>query len=376
MKKSQLKLKIALLSICFITASVNAIAGNIPAIAKDFPRVPLHIFELMTTIPSLTMMLAILFSHHLCQKIGYKKSILLASLLCGVSGIVPYFIKDIYMMIIARALFGIGVGILSSSLLILILYFFDGEAKSNMIGLQGSIGGLGSFLTTWLSGHLVVYGWNVSFLTYLVSFVVGIIVFIGVPSIEKVQIETPQETQVSSSYKNIAIYSVLSFLSVCLATFFVIKCSTLITLNNYGNTQQGSILIMLISIGSLLSGAMYGRIYSRLRDMSLPLFYVLCAVAFYIAGFSQSIMITIISAFILGYGYMAFVPFLQEKVGIYGTKGTQTLLVLQSLGSFVAPYYGKVLDVFQDNLNIQFLLSGSFFIVLVVISIILKRKSI
>lgn len=54
-------LKIALLSCCLITASQNAIAGNIPEIAKSFKDVSLSTIELMTTIPSLFVMLAILF---------------------------------------------------------------------------------------------------------------------------------------------------------------------------------------------------------------------------------------------------------------------------------------------------------------------------
>ena len=44
-------LKIAILSCCLVTASQNAIAGNIPAIAYTFKNVALSTIELMTTIP-------------------------------------------------------------------------------------------------------------------------------------------------------------------------------------------------------------------------------------------------------------------------------------------------------------------------------------
>lgn len=38
---------------------------------------------------------------------------------------------------------------------------------------------------------------------------------------------------------------ILSFISVTLATFFVIKCSTLLILNEYGSVQDGSLLVMI-----------------------------------------------------------------------------------------------------------------------------------
>ena len=71
--KNNLILKIALLSCCFVTASVNAVAGNIPAMAEAFPDVPLSLIELLTTIPSLFSMAAVLISNKIASAIGYKR---------------------------------------------------------------------------------------------------------------------------------------------------------------------------------------------------------------------------------------------------------------------------------------------------------------
>ena len=94
--------------------------------------------------------------------------------------------------------------------------------------------------------------------------------------------------------------------------------------------------------------------------------------SFVIASASRSLLLTLLSAFILGYGYMAFVPFLQEKVGIYGNKGTTTLLVFQSLGSFIAPYFGAILSYFSDTLSHQFFIAGLSYIVLMLVAYIIK----
>ena len=59
-QKKGISLKIALLSTCFVTASINAITANIPEMIKSFPDVPLYVIELLTTVPSLFQMLGVL----------------------------------------------------------------------------------------------------------------------------------------------------------------------------------------------------------------------------------------------------------------------------------------------------------------------------
>lgn len=369
-------LKAALLSVGFVTASVNAIAGNIPEIANSFPHTPLYMIELVVTIPSLTMMLAILCSRYISQKLGQKKTILLGTLLCGFGGIAPFFFQNVMLMLITRAIFGFGVGCISAMLLVLILYFFDGKVRSQMIGLQGSIGGLGSLITTFIAGQLLTLSWQVSFLTYLVSFVIFFIVLIFVPQTRSIEENKTTEIETKANWLYIGFYSLLSFISVCLATFFVIKCSSLVIDNHYGQVQDGSTLIMFISAGSLLAGAMYGNIYNKMKNKSLIIFYFLCAISFFIAGISHQLVITMIAAFILGYGYMAFVPFLQEKVGNQGDQGTRTLLVLQSLGSFIAPYFASGLAYLSQSLNQQFFMAGFFYLILMIVAVFIEKKTI
>ena len=67
---------------------------------------------------------------------------------------------------------------------------------------------------------------------------------------------------------------------------------------------------------------------------------------------------------------MAFVPFLQEKVAIYGSVGTTTLLILQSLGSFITPYYGVLLNQFTSSLDSQFIITGILYLFLILVFIV------
>ena len=72
MENKNFKLKAALLSTCLISASLNAITGMIPEMAKAFSHLPLSSIELVTTIPSLFQMLGILLGKLISGKIGHK----------------------------------------------------------------------------------------------------------------------------------------------------------------------------------------------------------------------------------------------------------------------------------------------------------------
>ena len=368
--KNNLILKLAILSCCFVTASLNAIAGNIPAMAKDMPEIPLSLIELVTTIPSLFSMMAVLFSSKIASAIGYKKIVLLGSLIAGVFGTVPVILNNIWLILVARGVFGFGCGLITSAMLILIIFFFEGSERSSMIGLQGSAGGLASLVTAFIGGRLLAISWHASFLVYLFGFLVFLAVLFFIPHVGSIRTSvTADNAQHSASdWFRLISLGLLTFVSVTLATVFVVKCSSLAALKQIGGSSIGSLLVMCISAGSLLAGFVYGKMKSILKRLSLPVFYVICAAGFALSSVSGNAFLMMISAFLLGFGYLAFVPFLQERVSVkfaaFGAAGTTVILVFQGLGAFIAPYAGTLLSVFTTSLNTQFLICGVLYLVL------------
>lgn len=371
--KNNLVLKIAILSCCFVTASLNAIAGNIPVMAADLKDAPLYLIELVTTIPSLFSMLAVLFSSKIASAIGYKRIVLLGSLIAGIFGTIPVILNNIWLILLARGIFGFGCGLITSAMLILIIFFFEGNERSSMIGLQGSAGGLASLVTAFIAGRLLAISWHASFLVYLFGFLVFLMVLFFIPHVGSIRTSAAggTETHTGADWFRLISLGLLTFVSVTLATVFVVKCPTLAADKQIGGTSIGSTLIMCISAGSLLAGAIYGQMKNLMKRLSLPVFYLICAAGFALAYVSANTFLMMASAFLLGFGYLAFVPFLQERVSVrfasFGAAGTTVILVFQGLGAFIAPYAGTLLSVFASSLNTQFLICGGLYIVLAAI---------
>lgn len=376
MQNNNIKLKIALLSVCLVTASLNAITANIPEIAATFSTIPLYIIELIATIPSFFQMIGVLGGKSIALRIGHKKSIMLGLAMCGIGGVLPVFIQNFVLIFSTRCLLGLGCGLISSALLTLIIHFFNGETRSAMIGFTGSVGGLGSALSSFIAGRLLVWGWNASFAVYFSAFAVLLLITAFVPDARltaSIQ-ASPQSSNRRHSCQSwipLIAFTLLSFTSTLLATFFIVKASTLITSTGLGSAQDGSLAITFISIGSLLAGAMYGKLYARMKDAALALFYVVSAAGLF-CGIFSSLAIIYIGSFLIGWGLIAFSPYFQEKVSQafphFGETGTSMILISQALGAFAAPYYGNLLSLFTSQLNTQFFLTGVIYLLLAAIA--------
>lgn len=376
-----LKLKMALLSTCPVSASLNAVTGLVPEMAEAFPDVSLSTVELIATVPSLFQMVGVLGGQPVAKKLGYKGTMLLALLFCAAGGVIPVFLPLFPVIFVTRCFFGTGCGLLMSSLLTLTVHFFNGRTRSTMIGLNGGISGLGSAVATFVAGMLLVFGWNVSFSVYFLGFAVMALVLLFVPKVEKSEMDTVKAEKISKAALPVGLWGlgILMFVSVMLATVYVIKASTLITDYGYGTAREGSVSLTLLSLGSFLAGLTYGRIRARLAGQTLTFAFAICAAGCLLGGFANGLLAVWVGAFMLGYGYLIFMPFLQEQAsrsyGAFGETATNLVLVFQSVGAFVTPWLGTLFGMISGDLKIQLLMTAGCFAALTVGALLRMQRT-
>lgn len=101
-QNKNLILKLALLSTCLVSASLNAVTGLVPEMAAAFPTVSLSTIELIATVPSLFQMVGVLGEQVLAKKLGHKGAMLLGLLFCAVGGIIPVFLPLFPVIFVTR----------------------------------------------------------------------------------------------------------------------------------------------------------------------------------------------------------------------------------------------------------------------------------
>src|SRR3954466_13763918 len=159
----------SLLSVALLISSGPLIAANIPAIEKEFPTVnPTHV-GLLTTIPSLFVILGILVANRLELWIGKKRTILIGLTLVFLAGVFPVLKHDIFsFLFLSRCFFGLGIGLFNRLIIQMISDIFqdDPRRKAAVIGLESAFEGLGAICLTFIVGQLLKINWYTSFLIY------------------------------------------------------------------------------------------------------------------------------------------------------------------------------------------------------------------
>jgi len=342
--KNHTLMKLSILLVSVITASAPAINANIPVLAKAFPNVPLAQIELLTTIPSFFLMIAVLLSSWIAKRIGLKQTVIVGVIMTAVAGLSPIFINSFSLLMVSRALFGFGVGLFNSLLVTIISYFFKGPERSQTLGFQSTFEGLGGVLVTFIAGQLVQINWHMSFWAYAITIPALILFTLFVPSIPKADVTTTKETKVASKAKlpkALFGYLVMTFVVITFHMIMGIKVPTLMVSAGYGTATSASFVILSLSLGAMLGGILFGRVFLLMKDYILVIAFVFLALAMSLIAVSNTTWLTMLGGFFTGIGARFFFPWVLNAVNIGGTGNalaTSIVLVVYNLAGSLSPY--------------------------------------
>ena len=384
MKKEQV-LKYSLLSASLLVGSAPAINANIPAMARAFDTIPLAMIEMLTTVPSLFLMISVLISSFIAKKIGYEQTASLGLLIVAVSGILPVFVSNFYLILISRAMLGFGIGLFNSLTVALVNSFYQGKDRAKMYGLQSAFEGAGGIFITFIAGQLLKIGWQAPFLAYAIAIPVCIVFIKFIPKVataNDISVDTNVIVKENGFKKdNIMLISFIALLFVAASLYMTmgIKVSILITTAGYGNASDASLVIILLSLGAITAGTLFSKIIKIFKQLTPIIGLLILALAMFLIGISNSMIITFAGGFLTGFGFKIFMPCLIDRINNSQIKNTplatSLLLVGFNLGAFISPYSSIFMQniALSDSLNSLFIVLSGGFICLAVIMLVLNN---
>ncbi|HJE16274.1 MAG TPA: MFS transporter, partial [Enterococcus casseliflavus] len=150
MKFFSMKL-LALLSVAMVVYSAPAISANVPAIAASFPEVDAVYVGLLTTIPSLFLLLGIFTTGMIEKRIGKKYTMVTGLVIVAIFGTLPAWYQGSFpVLFLSRAILGFGIGLFNRLAIQMISLLFQNEPqkKAKALGLESAVGGLGGIFMT------------------------------------------------------------------------------------------------------------------------------------------------------------------------------------------------------------------------------------
>lgn len=168
-----LLLKATLLVTGTLTVMAGAtVAPALPAMQAFFADVPNVEFlvRLVLTMPALTIVMGAPIAGAIVDRYGRKRLLVFSALLYGVAGSSGYLLDSLVAVLLGRALLGLAVAGIMTTVTTLIADYFIGPARAQFLGWQASFSGLGGVVFLTLGGFLADMDWHSPFLIYLMAF--------------------------------------------------------------------------------------------------------------------------------------------------------------------------------------------------------------
>lgn len=275
---------------------------------------------LVVTTPALFIALSSLFAGTLIDRIGTKKPFILGLVLYGVAGGSGLIVTSYHTLILSRALLGIAVAITMTSITVLIMNLYEGEARNKIIGLRGSANNFGGVIWPITGGILGGISWRLPFAVYLVAIPLGVLALVTIPEARAGKTASVHQNEtVSESLGDnpviFAIYGLMFLASTLLYTIMVFLPQVLGTM---GISNPVSISLFIAALK--LSGGVASLIYARIRTMLSYKAIVLIALTLWTNGLiiislTFSTVIIAVSVALFGIGHGILLPAIMGCLG-------------------------------------------------------------
>ena len=125
------KKKIYLVIICisFLQGLQFWISPLLGQIAAQYPKTDVNLVQMLVTAPAIVSVVVALGCGWLCTKISKKSLLLLAAIISGITGIMPWIGDSFELLFLSRMIYGIALGLSTTLNTAVVADFFHGEDK-------------------------------------------------------------------------------------------------------------------------------------------------------------------------------------------------------------------------------------------------------
>ncbi|GEP23715.1 MFS transporter [Lentilactobacillus diolivorans] len=368
MQKKSGMMAFSLLALSLLPMSTGATAATIPDLMKTFPSMTQETAELTVTMPSFTMALAIVISSFMVKRWGTKKLVLTGTALTAVGALASMLAPNVLILLAARAVMGAGIGLFNALCISLIDLLYTGQQRERLLGFQNTFQGLGAAGGALIVGLILMNtSWKMAFSFYLISIPIFLLYLIFVP---EVRYDAPDVKETVSVNEKVTTASKVQFGYYWIVLFIVmvfymtvnVKIPSYILNNHFGPLAVGSSAVVMMSVGTIIGGLIYGIFYEIAKKYTLLLAIVIEAVSVFTISAADSSIACFVGAIGVGFSFGLFIPFIFSK-GLsfvpkkYGNDASTILMIATNSANFLCPYVGKLINVGGTDQSL-FMVSG------------------
>lgn len=345
---------LAVMSMYLISMGVTVTTPAMAIFAAQFPE---NNYALISTLPTLFVVPASLICGAIVgKKIKYRTCAILGSAIFLFGGVLPAFVESFNMVLVGRAILGIGLGILSPLGNALILGLYDGQKQAKYLGYGTLLMNAGGIVYQMLGGQLAGMGWQAVFYGHLFG-AIGLIMafFIPEPEVSPVGANT-QQTSSKKEKMTAAVFIIAGLFCVfnILNYPVMMNLSLLFETKNAGDAAAAATALSMYTIAGCIAGFLYGTIFKILKRFTISAGYLLCAVGALLVYVGPNFIIMTLGLCCIGFGFSLLMPAGLGLVGIHTPPstvaiGTSVVMALMNMGGFISTYYLQAVEAIMGN---------------------------
>lgn len=335
--KTSKTLTVTILSLSLLTVMAGAaVAPALNVIKEYFYDVDQTLVQMIISIPALFIALTSLIFPKLSQRFKAKELIMVGLLLYVVGGCIAGLFDNIYLVLIFRALVGVGVGIIMPLSTGLLSFYFVPEEQDKLMGYSSAMNQMGGVVATLISGVLAGISWRASFFVYLMGLISIVLCLIFLPN-DRISGKNGEKEQ--GVFKKYYVYIVAIFL--LMFTFFVYPSSFAMETAKEGIIPQHYIAIImagmdLIAFFGGLSFVYIKKTFTEKTKFVAPILFLIGYVLlFVVGGWIGAIVGSVLIGFANGLGIPFIISSASQRAG---KTAATTVMPLISMAMYFAQF--------------------------------------
>lgn len=353
--------KIAFLGISFMLTSAYAINGAMPQMTRALGVSATQVQALATT-PSIVVTVFVLLSSFIAAKLGDKKTIMLGMLLVGFAGIVPFFVTSYPIILVSRMVLGAGFGIFNSLAVSMIAVMYQGQTRATMLGWRAAVEQIGQAVLTFIAGLLLNFGWQTTFLVYLLAFPILYLFYVRVPDTTEMLAADQKNNKKTHINRNVPqnisplVWVLTLFAAFIVIDYMAIQLSFPFMAQSLGvSGLLVSTILSLMLVAAMVGGLVYGGMQKLFGRFTLQVGLLLMVLSNFLVAFSNgNFVILTIGVLLIGFPMQLISPFIFSQLpNLAPLKKqpfvTSIVLIGFNVGVFVEPFALSLLAKIMGN---------------------------
>jgi MFS family permease len=344
MEKNNVSKKVTatILSMSLLTVMAGAaIAPALGIIKAHFSDAPAMLVQFIVSMPALLIIVTNLFFLPLSRIMRTRAIATTGLLLYVLAGAGCFFVDDIYVLLLMRAVLGVSVGLVMPLSTGLLAYYFPPEEQARLMGLSAAMNQMGGVVATMLAGILATIEWNYAFLVYLLGLIALVMVWLWLPD---EQLGSANKRGVPFQPRQLLKFhpSVVGMLLLMMLFFIFPTNFAVVAHEQLGLSTEIITAIMVgLDVVAFFAGMVFGSVMNRFRQ-SVKYFAPVFFFMGYAAYLVPDVLTMVLGSTFIGIANGVGVPYLNTIASIKGGKNSATtvmplLSAALYLGQFASP---------------------------------------